>query len=309
LGERTLVRTFHWPARRQPSERIFLDLEQISGHYNISLNDVLIADGCDPWGTMTLDITDDLRPSNQLIVHVTTPEPGMPFPLGIRGSVSLRVESADLRFSWSDWQMHEPERDNALGLRLTVETRLPIEDLEVVMELDAKVIYRQPLRNYSHDGVLDGEEGLRTVMSRIDLGPFDVDPWRPAGFGLPILHEFRAGIVHAGEMIYQKALGCLGFRDIEIEEVGEESVVRCGGAVRRGILYRMLFEPDSIGPLLQTPPLRTPGSVLSLREHVATWNDYVIATGVGAIISHETDGDSRLEAALDLLACHPSVIK
>jgi hypothetical protein len=87
-------RWFHAPTNLDPDERVWLSLAGIGGDGHISLNGQPLQQVTNDESTVAVDLTDHLRPRNQVVIELTHNPATTVQPGGLFGQIALQIEGS-----------------------------------------------------------------------------------------------------------------------------------------------------------------------------------------------------------------------
>ena len=93
-GRVRFSRVFHRPTNLNPQESVYIVMDGIGGASQISVNDVQLGIHSDSVENVSFEVTDLLRPTNELIVEVEfDPQSNDSVPGGLWAAVGIEIRS------------------------------------------------------------------------------------------------------------------------------------------------------------------------------------------------------------------------
>lgn len=296
--EALLRRPFQWVAPLQADEKVSLLLEGITPSARVMLNGEEIGSTSGTWDAHRFDVTDKLKPRNELILHF---ESGFD-RAGIRRQVILSVESALAIVMSAKWNWNEPTEANALHAQIQLHSSSPPMPVEILIDVNGANVLRQSFSLDGYDQTID-----------LSAGPIEVDPWRPRYLGLPVRNEVRLLIrsTQDGQSILHDEAFLAGFRHldllpdydkptrIDVDRRRELQLARIGSARMEG------WDGDDLLTLLGED---SNADMIVLESVLGPDRLYELTDRMGILVRHEIVGDPSLERAVRRLSHHPSVL-
>jgi hypothetical protein len=289
-----LRRSFQWVSPTRTGERIFLTLDRLVGLPRLVLNDQEIPITFQPWLPIRIDVTDRLRPRNQLTLLYSD----SPSLAGVRESVHLSIESEFAQNVRIEWDWNEPTEDPSFRARMTFESSNlsgPAREVELLVELNQQSIIRQPV-------LLDG--GINHI--NFQHGPVDVDPWRPSTVGLPVRQDMRVVLSADDYLLWQRSM-LVGFRQVDATRGDDGSVIIAGKHEFRRSNDLIAGDIDLWGSDRTSGESEASGRV-DLVGELAGQAFYDWADRRGLLVCHDGIGDPDLERAVRRRSEHPCVV-
>ncbi|MBX9652779.1 hypothetical protein K2Y11_04090 [bacterium] len=294
----SLRRPFQWVAPLQADEKVSLLLEGITPSARVMLNGEEIGSTSGTWDAHRFDVTDKLKPRNELILHF---ESGFD-RAGIRRQVILSVESALAIVMSAKWNWNEPTEANALHAQIQLHSSSPPMPVEILIDVNGANVLRQSFSLEGYDQTID-----------LSAGPIEVDPWRPRYLGLPVRNEVRLLIrrTQDGQSILHDETFLAGFRHldllpdydkptrIDVDRRRELRMARIGSARMEG------WDGDDLLTLLGED---SNADMIVLESVLGPDRLYELTDRMGILVRHEVVGDPSLERAVRRLSHHPSVL-
>lgn len=321
-GQVALRRRFNWIAKIADDEIVWLCVDRCIGRATFQLNGRQLGAGSSIWGECRFDVTELLRPSNELVIqldasaesdlhfgslgHSEASAPaGKRHPVGgILGGVCLTVESKAFLPRGVLIQTDFEGGKGSLSFGAETQIRSQQSELELVLLLDGRTIHRQ---------VLDPTGGDRWNQLSIELAGLEVEPWWCRELGPPRLHELSLCCRRGGEVVHELAWP-VGFRRIEQIDPATWSVNDRTVHARRLSLW-----PDrSFAPGFGEDPEKVfdvwrlaQGNTVHVVGHFAPDSFYRLCDRAGLMVEQDVPANPRGHcgalARVARLSAHPSL--
>ena len=264
----------------------------------ILLNGITIGTTHDPWDVHRFEVTDRLRPRNELTLRFEKDFE----KVGIRRQIALSIESRLCRLAGSAWEWNEATHAEALRGKLHLVSSHPELPIEILLEVNGHCVWRQSL-------TLTNENTNIEIVA----GPFDLDSWRPRRWGLPVLHDIHLVIRRDdvdGVIVHEETWKA-GFRQLDLMlDYDKPAMIDIHRSEE--LRVRRLSQADVMN-WQSKDPSRMLGhdwdvDMIVLESVLAPDRLYDLADRMGVMVRHEVAGDPSLERAIRRHSRHPSVL-
>ncbi|MBY0589544.1 hypothetical protein K2X85_20400 [bacterium] len=291
-----LRRSFQWVKPPQPHERVYLGVEGAPPGTVLHLGSKEIGITRSIWEELRVDVTELLRPRNDIDVRVGPITEGSEHDFSFASDVRLIVTSASLADARIHWQWDEPTSTQAIAGRLILDESCRLPPGSVVQwELNDQLVGSRTL-----------EEWDPTKSFGFAIGPVTGDPWRPLGLGLPIRHQLRWQIRRNDQLFWHEERS-IGLR--RIEAWGRDNqLLRIGGEYESGLPDTIIDAPSILDQEHWREVLLRSAGRISLSGRLASDELYDWADRRGVIIDHDCRGNEELRQAIQRQSHHPSVV-
>jgi hypothetical protein len=293
-----LRRSFQWVSPHRESEEIDLVIDRVPAGTAVELNGEMLGVSRSLWHRYRFQVTHRLAPRNELVLIFPEVRPAAGSTetrFGVDGFVRLEVTSALLRSAEMVWKWDEPTSQSAMKGLLYIDQSggLPAP-AQLELTLNRHQLLTLPLRNVHP-----------TEPIQWEVGPLDVDPWRPVSIGLPIRQDLR-WTIRAGDDVFWQQNAPIGFRKVTLRGQDDHAVVIVGEhefPVAGDVGGRQGIDREDLRKMIDTSRGR-----LELVGEIASDEVYDRADRRGVLLCHHVAGNADYRDAVMRHSHHPCVV-